>query len=303
MKKRSTKNDEVIDLKHKSSKKINKIAKAILALLITGTAFSATNVFAEEPMAPIELELQIEEPSESNELVETENGQLQESPSLVPGDFFYFSKILLEKIQLAFTIDDIKEARLIAEYAAERLAEAEVLFADGNEEAALETMTAAIEHMENADDIVDEQPADKPEADQEGVVAVELEVEVISNDDVALEEEKEADVKTILSQNIIALTAAMEKVKNPKAKAALQKNIDKSYAKLSKKLEKQQKTADKLIREELDNSEEEVEVTNEEIEATLPVSPSKHELRKAEKKEKKKFNKKQNNKNMKQNIR
>ncbi len=286
-------------MKLETSMKQNKIVKATLALLVAGTAFSTTAVFAEEPMAPIDVELQIEEPAIINELAETENGQLQESPSLVPGDFFYFMKILLEKIQLALTFDDIKEARLIAEYAAERLAEAEVLFAKGDEEAALETMTKAIEYMENADNVVVEQPTEEKVDEQDDLIDIELDVEVIANDAAASEEEKEAEVEieNIVSQNIVALTAALEKVKNPKAKAALQKNIDKSYAKLAKKLEKQKKTAEKIIKKEsaiiepieVDEQAVVTEDINEEVKVTLPVTPLKHEQREAEKIEKKKF--------------
>ncbi len=101
-------------------------------ILTSAVVFPATNVFADEITSetPI-IELQADSSS---------NGEKGQTPSLLPGDFFYFSKILLEKIQLALTIDDVKEAKLIAEYAGERLSEAKALFADGNEEAAVEMM-------------------------------------------------------------------------------------------------------------------------------------------------------------------
>ena len=51
-----------------------------------------------------------------------------------------------------------------------------------------------------------------------------------------MEDESLAEVEEMVSQNILSLQAAMEKVKNPVAKAALEKNIKKSYAKLAKKL-------------------------------------------------------------------
>ena len=163
-----------------------------------------------------------------------------ETPSLVPGDFFYFTKILLEKIQLALTFDDVKEARLISQNMLPNgLQRRSGLFADGNEEAALETMTAAIEHMENADAIVEEQHAENQDDTMLMTGALE---EVVEDDGLG-------EVKSALSQNIIALTAAMEKVKNPKAKAALQKNIDKSYAKLAKKLEKLEEKQQKKKKE------------------------------------------------------
>ncbi|MDF2859536.1 MAG: hypothetical protein K0Q87_5387 [Neobacillus sp.] len=220
---------------------------------------------------------------------------------MVPGDFFYFTKILLEKIQLALTFDDIKEARLIAEYAAERLAEAEVLFAEGDEEAALDTITAAIEYMENTDDVVEEPPVEEPVEEQTDLIDVELDVEVIDNDDVSPIEEPAVEVEdgidALVSQNIIALTAAMEKVKNPKAKAALQRNIDKSYTKLAKKLEKQIKKEEKQLKkeEEVTSKESPVQVVEQELGTddindgveNSPDTPTKHEQREALKIEKK----------------
>src|SRR5690606_18852157 len=47
-------------------------------------------------------------------------------PTLVPGEFFYFVKIMIEKVRLAVTFDEYKEARMLAEFAAERIAEANV---------------------------------------------------------------------------------------------------------------------------------------------------------------------------------
>ena len=43
------------------------------------------------------------------------------------------------------------------------------------------------------------------------------------------------DVEKMVSQNILSLQAAMEKVKNPVAKAALEKNTKKELCKTSKK--------------------------------------------------------------------
>lgn len=171
-------------------------------MILAGTvAFPATNVFANETINETAIiDLQAKTVS-TNETVE--------SPSLLPGDFFYFTKILMEKIHLALTSDDVKEAKLVAEFATERLAEAEALFAEGNEQAALETMKTAIENIENADEqvsIIDQEAAEE---------VVEDETEL-------------GEVKEVLSQNIIALTSAMEKVKNPVAKAALKKNIEKA---------------------------------------------------------------------------
>ncbi|WP_142301041.1 DUF5667 domain-containing protein [Bacillus sp. 7884-1] len=203
-------------------KSVNKITKGALAIILASTVvFPGANVFADETTSETAIiDLQEDSNSDSDKV---------ETPSLLPGDFFYFSKILIEKIRLALTIDDIKEAKLIADYATERLEEAEALFVDGNEEAALETMKKAIENMESADDQV-------------------TAVDDGASDEIVEENKEIGDVKEVLSQNIIALTAAMEKVKNPVAKAALQKNIEKRYAKVSKKMEKWEKKNEKMTK-------------------------------------------------------
>jgi hypothetical protein len=245
--------------KQTKQKQLYKISKGVLATILAGTvAFPATNVFADETInetAIIDLQAKT---SSTTETVE--------SPSLLPGDFFYFTKILMEKIHLAVTSDDVKEAKLVAEFATERLAEAEALFAEGNEQAALETMKTAIENIENADE-------------QVSIIDQEATEEVVED------ETELGEVKDVLSQNIIALTAAMEKVKNPVSKAALKKNIEKSYTKLAKKMEKwekKQKKTNEIIREETVSTEiiEESDSEKTSLEVTLPVTqqPSKKEI-------------------------
>lgn len=217
------KNNEVNELEKKTDhKSVNKITKGALAIILASTVvFPGANVFADETTSETAIiDLQEDSNSESDKV---------ETPSLLPGDFFYFSKILIEKIRLALTIDDVKEAKLIADYAAERLVEAEALFADGDEEAAIETMEKAIENMESADDQV-------------------TAVDDGASDEIVEENKEIGDVKEVLSQNIIALTAAMEKVNNPVAKASLQKNLEKSYVKVSKKIKKWEKKNEKITK-------------------------------------------------------
>ena len=85
-----------------------------------------------------------DEPAESTDEAVTEETPVdenteapqeeEESPSLVPGDFFYFVKVMTEKVRLAFTFDDYEEAQLLADFAAERIKEANVLLAEGKTE-------------------------------------------------------------------------------------------------------------------------------------------------------------------------
>jgi tetratricopeptide (TPR) repeat protein len=295
---------------HMTKQKQLKIMKSTLAVLLAGSVtFSGTSAFANSDSESFETvnidqketdsTTNVQVNDEANiDSVKEEIEKLEDSteaPSLLPGDFFYFAKLALEKVKLAFTMDDSKEAKLLAEYAAERLAEAEALFQAGQEEEAIEAINKAIEMMNSfedkwSDDEVTEEDSSSDEsnegteedaAPEEGKTEEDTTTDENTDTDVDTDETTETEedttteepadteettdettsedketeeMKELMSQNIVALSAALEKVKNPKAKAALQKNIEKSYAKLAEKLAKFE---DKWAKEE----EEKEEVT------------------------------------------
>lgn len=269
-------------MKKLSNQEMKKIAKSTLALVLAGTFTFSPLASAEENTAEFEtVELQNSEtpvvPVSEGEIEEaqTQVEDLEETnPSLIPGDFFYFAKIALEKIRLAFTLDDAKEAELLATYASERLAEASALFAEGKEDDALKVIEAAVEYMETSQDIVDEQSSTTeetmteeetesdvveetdPETEVEPETSLEDENEELDEENVPEEETSEnpfEEIENVLRQNIVALTAAMNKVENPTAKAALQKNIDKTYAKMAKKLAKLEEKYGEKPEDEMEN--------------------------------------------------
>ncbi|RHW31435.1 hypothetical protein D1B31_22430 [Neobacillus notoginsengisoli] len=269
--------------------KMKKIGKTALAMVLAGT-------FVFSPVLASANSLSEQEEKNAEEIIKTDDAETvkvsedTEKPSLVPGDFFYFVKIALEKIKLAITFDNEKEAELLAAYAAERLAEAEELFNAGDEERAVETIKNAIAYLNDydkkAEDETDkdeepvveeeteqptdeEKPADNVQAEDENVEGQ----EPAEEEQVVEEDKNETDSDKVVRQNIVALKAALEKVKNPTAKAALQKNIDKTYAKIAEKLGK----IDSLEPKEEDKAEvvtkEETPVTEEETTVTEPVTP------------------------------
>lgn len=313
---------------------IKKIAKTALAMvLVASFTLSSTQAFASETTTENNNQLEVVE-------LQTE-AKAVEQPTLVPGDFFYFAKLTIEKIKLILTLNDVKEAELLAKFASERLAEAEVLFAEGKEDRALETIKKALEDMNSANNVVVEQTEDKDATVTDKVetevdkndspsttdVTVNTDVQVQVTTDVAAPTTTETpvtsetsvptveapsndlevvkDIEGIITQNIIALTAAMEKVQNPVAKAALQKNIDKSYEKLAKKLAKIEarlaKEADQEAEVTVDAEVKlDVEVDKEEVEADdkleasnlIPVVvPAVKDVKVKEVKEKKKAHK------------
>jgi hypothetical protein len=262
---------------------MKKIAKSTLALVLAGTFAFSPMAMAEEHDSDLEtVELQNVSPEEFEDAKSQVEELEQINPSLIPGDFFYFAKIALEKIRLAFTFEQAEEAELLATYAAERLAEAGALFAEGKEEAALEVIEAAVEYMESSQEIVDqetlnegeeeavdEEAGEKTDSDEFSTEAEDSPEDPAAEDDPAGLNEKEAavsedpfkEIEGMLRQNIIALKNAMGHVGNENAKAQLQKNIDKTYAKMAKKLAKlEEKYAEKPPEEEKNETTEQVEL-------------------------------------------
>lgn len=221
---------------------MNKHTKKLLTIATAGFfVFSTTTALAAEDNG-LGLEVIKENVNEgtTNHVEVKLDGQEEATPTLLPGDFFYFVKTTLEKIKLALTIDDVEEAKLLATYSAERLAEAEALFASGEQDKALEAIKNALDYLENADKNTVDDGRHEAEEEIESSIKdpIELEETATEEDESTEKDDSTEEVEKIISQNIIALTAALEKVKNPVAKAALQRNIEKSYAKLEKKIAK-----------------------------------------------------------------
>nr|WP_285838744.1 DUF5667 domain-containing protein [Cytobacillus oceanisediminis] len=247
---------------------MNKMAKSTLALVIAGTfTFSAATAFAsenkeDEEFETVEIkndpsaEATAESKKDAAESIENAKEELnEEAPSLLPGSFFYFAKLALEKVKLALTFDDIKDAKLLADYASERMAEAEALFAEGKGEEALEAIEKALEQMENAETIVDEEANEdlgKSISDEEDNGNLDESAEVETPDEDAADredfsdndtanKETEDEIKEILAQNIIALQANLAKFserfdENHPSVLAMQKNIAKFTEKWSEQL-------------------------------------------------------------------
>lgn len=191
-----------------------------------------------------------------------------EEPALVPGDFFYFLKQLQETVQLAFTFDQAAEAELFAEYAEQRILEAEALMAAGDEELAVQTLEKALAlYEEGLDQLVDgdedekeEPPADEP--DGEELPAEEAEEEPVDmgseTDEDLTEEDARAALEAKFSSSLLALQAAMEKVTNPQAKESLAKNVAKAMERLDRKVAKELAKLEESDEEAEEPSEEEV---------------------------------------------
>ena len=199
-------------------------------------------------------------------------------PGLTSDNFFYFIDKFFENVSLLLTFDDKEKVQKYTEYASEKIAEAEKLFSAGDEEKAVETLNDALKYMSQAEEDAAEEETDENTEEQENTEPATDETE----EDASEETEEEEDVteegtedaaqeteeqvlqvtlEDLQTQNIIALTQALEHVKNPVARAALQKNIEKTYAKVIKKLEKLGYVVE--IVEEAEETEETAEETTE----------------------------------------
>jgi hypothetical protein len=225
---------------------LKKSAKSALAIALAGSfAFAGTNAFADSNDSSTN-QTTTQQPTSTNTATSVST-QEKETPSLLPGDFFYFAKIVFEKIQLALTFDQTKEAKLLASNASERLAEAQALYASGNQQKAVDTLKSALDDMNSAQKIVekeDEQTEDSakstssttedPSTNKDSSATEES---ATTKDSSTTEDSPEIkDVKDQLTQNIKALQAALEKGnKSEAAKKALEKNIMKFKARLAGK--------------------------------------------------------------------
>ncbi|MEH7513632.1 DUF5667 domain-containing protein [Gottfriedia acidiceleris] len=185
--------------------------------------------------------------------------QKEEAPALVKGDFFYFVKTTVEKIQLLLTTDKVKEAELLAEFAQERIHEARELIKEGKEDLAKETIKEALGQMENAQGQLDgklptvtvpttsdkttteveKEDQEKAETDKQ-----DSEKEHVEKQKLTKEQKEIAKIQHHLNNNLLVLANVLDQVKNPKAKAAIAKNIEKSFNKISERLEKVLKHTD-----------------------------------------------------------
>ncbi|WP_028612040.1 DUF5667 domain-containing protein [Paenibacillus harenae] len=184
----------------------------VLSMLVfsmgTGSSFASTDTDA-----AAEISVTVKTDASENETA---------APSLLPGDFFYFIKTAYENIRLFIANDDLQEAKLHSQFAQERLSEANALFLNGENEKSERVLQKSLENQQLAVELTASEPV---ESDKDGKL-----------EEVVL-------VKTDLQHNILALTAALEKKKNPQAQQSLLKNIIKSFGHLEKKLAKLEEKA------------------------------------------------------------
>src|SRR5690606_27866552 len=111
--------------------------------------------------------------------------------------FFYFVEVMQEKIKLALTFNDYKKSQLLAEIAAERIAEANALIQEGKYEEAGEYLQKALENNEKAQlTLGDNTEEAKEETVEEGTAEEESVEEKSTEDSDGSTETEEVDKTT-----------------------------------------------------------------------------------------------------------
>lgn len=182
---------------------------------------------------------------------DSENEQALTWTANTPEDLIRALITLAEKIQIVFTVDDTEKAKLLDSLTQAKIEEANGQLESGNTDLAANTLNNAIADQSLAIQVT-------------GVVTPKTDDEANEADSGDKDEaDRKAAIAEHIRHNIEALTNAMNKVQNPTAKAALEKNIQKSLDKLSQKLDALQAT---------DGQQSQVQAT-----ATQPASTVKSE--------------------------
>jgi hypothetical protein len=140
---------------------------------------------------------------------------------VLPGDFLYFIKVSLEKLQLTLSFKEEDKAELLIAFASERIGEADALLASGEEYLALELLQKAVDHLEASYDFIGYRRDAEENDPNENKATVQEGGEV----------NLKIKMKEKFIQNLMNLTLAMEKVQNEKAKVSLEWNLEKSLTK------------------------------------------------------------------------
>jgi hypothetical protein len=189
------------------------------------------------------LAVSAESDEEATEVVENEESV---SESTLEQNLFSYITTMNDQLKLALSEDQMERASLLVDLSDEAIAEAQELFEQGKVEEATELLTKATEALKSADEIAnddEEEIVDEEveEADEEeDIEVIELDDDLTEEDDVVELDEESSDeenkeLETKIGQNVISLTLNLHKVKNPKAKAALERNIERSLERLKAK--------------------------------------------------------------------
>jgi hypothetical protein len=160
----------------------------------------------------------------------TTNAANSVKESKLTGDIHYLFKSIVIKLEIALTDDNVKQAELLTLLTQERIKKAEMLLAQGKTNVAVEALQNGLDDQDRVIELK--------------VVASKAAAADASANPKDTDSSAKDKVTDHVRNNIEALTRAMEKVKNPTAKAALARNIEKSKAKLAERMQQSDEPVD-----------------------------------------------------------
>ncbi|MBX6396212.1 MAG: hypothetical protein IRY98_11050, partial [Alicyclobacillaceae bacterium] len=169
------------------------------------------------------------------------------APRILPDNLAYFLKIALERIRLALTQNDTQKARLLTEFAEERLSEAFALIREGKTDLAEKTLEEALQDQRLALDLTSgektgekDQTSAKPADNgtpEDTAHSGDLQGGTGTAPDSASGKPADPDTWKRAAHNVEALSAALQKVGSSRAQDAIQQNILRDLEHLKKKLD------------------------------------------------------------------
>lgn len=182
---------------------------AAVAVVLTTMFGTAIPAFADTMNATTESNVTTTNGTSGNDVGNTTNGTGSTSPVAYPAIYLAFVTQVTQSISIALASNDTDKAKLLVQFGIDNINKANELIAEGNTDAATTLLTSALSQQDLAVDAGSQ-----------------------SGDTTATE------VKGAVAGNLEALAHALQHVSNPRAQAALRKNIEKGLEHLQKKIGK-----------------------------------------------------------------
>lgn len=193
-----------------------------------------------------------DEAGETEGALESEGELVLATENVIFDNLFEFVQALTNNVKLALANDDLDKAEVYVDFAEQRMAEAQALLAQDKEDDAAELFEKALEALAKAEELsnedteeVQDDATNKEDSEETEEMDETIEpevdedtenVDVVEYDDEDLDQDSDGDeIKERIGQNIFSLKSNMEKVKNPRAKEVLERNMLRALEKLEAK--------------------------------------------------------------------
>ncbi|MBU9711326.1 DUF5667 domain-containing protein [Evansella tamaricis] len=161
--------------------------------------------------------------------------EIQQVQRIIPGSFFHFVYEAMESLQFKLALSDYGKAHLLAQFTQERLDTANTLLKGGMFEEAESVVEDALNHYLLSKEYTSEVPYDVV---NNGEVVLTEEDSSVEEHEIIVEEEMAEDLEgeaiddVVPHPSILSLLQNIKKIDNPKAVAALTRNVERKLRKM-----------------------------------------------------------------------